>query len=57
MAEVELARFLDRYTIEYVRVYQHPIARVWQAITDTAAFGVGFTSGDIEPRTVRQLSL
>jgi len=32
MAEAGLARFLDRFTIEYVRTYAHPIARVWRAV-------------------------
>jgi uncharacterized protein YndB with AHSA1/START domain len=50
MAEVELARFIDRFTIEYIRVYAHPIARVWRAITDPAEFGVWFISGTIETR-------
>ncbi|HWE98383.1 MAG TPA: SRPBCC domain-containing protein [Caulobacteraceae bacterium] len=36
MAEAELARFIDRWTMEYVRVYPHPIERVWRAITDPA---------------------
>ncbi len=31
-----LARFLDRRTLEFVRVYPHPIERVWRAITDPA---------------------
>jgi uncharacterized protein YndB with AHSA1/START domain len=34
MAEAELARFIDRWTMEYVRVYPHPIERVWRALTD-----------------------
>ena len=31
-----LGRFLDRRTLEFVRVYPHPIERVWRAITDPA---------------------
>ena len=34
MADAELARFIDRWTMEYVRFYPHPIERVWRAITD-----------------------
>ena len=50
MAETELARFIDRYTAEYVRTYEHPIDRVWHAITDPAKFDSWFMPGDIEPR-------
>jgi hypothetical protein len=38
MAEAELARFIDRYTAEYVRTYAHQIDCVWHAITDPAKF-------------------
>ena len=34
MAEAELARFIDRYTMEFVRHYPHPIERVWRAVTE-----------------------
>src|ERR1019366_10465926 len=34
MAEVELALFIDRYTMEFVRHYPHPIERVWRAVTE-----------------------
>lgn len=30
----ELASFIDRSTMRYVRVYPHPIELVWQALTD-----------------------
>lgn len=30
-----LATFVDRYTMKHVRVYPHPVERVWEAITDT----------------------
>ncbi|HXC56767.1 MAG TPA: SRPBCC domain-containing protein [Rhizomicrobium sp.] len=50
MAEAELARFIDRWTMEYVRVYPHPIARVWRAIVEPAEFGVWFIPGRLEPR-------
>src|SRR5579862_2763853 len=42
MADVELARFIDRWTIEFVRVYPHPIERVWRAISDPAEVAVWF---------------
>ncbi|HWF76786.1 MAG TPA: SRPBCC family protein, partial [Caulobacteraceae bacterium] len=29
-----LGRFLNRHTLEFVRVYPHPIERVWRAITE-----------------------
>ena len=29
-----LATFVDRYTMKHVRIYPHPIDRVWDAITD-----------------------
>lgn len=48
MAEAELARFIDRFTIEYVRVYTHPLERVWRAITDPAEFRVWFIRGAVE---------
>lgn len=43
MAKTELARFIDRYTIEYVRFYPHPIERVWRAISDPAEMSVWFS--------------
>ena len=42
MAEVELARFIDRYTVEYLRIFPHPIERVWRAIVDPAEIGQWF---------------
>ncbi|MGH6957570.1 MAG: SRPBCC domain-containing protein [Caulobacteraceae bacterium] len=42
MAEAELARFIDRYTIEYVRTYPHPIERVWRAVSDPAEVATWF---------------
>jgi uncharacterized protein YndB with AHSA1/START domain len=50
MAEAALANFIDRFTVEYVRTYPHPIDRVWRAITDTAEIGGWFMPGEIEPR-------
>ena len=48
MAEEELAHFIDRWTIEYVRIYPHPIERVWRAISDPKEFGAWFIRGEIE---------
>jgi uncharacterized protein YndB with AHSA1/START domain len=50
MTEAGLARFLDRFTIEYVRTYAHPVDRVWRAVTDPAEFGQWFIPGELEPR-------
>src|ERR1700721_2677697 len=50
MEKAELARFIDRWTMEYVRVYPHPIERVWRAIVDPEEFGVWFIKGRLEPR-------
>jgi hypothetical protein len=47
-AKPDLAQFIDRWTIEYVRVYPQPIERVWRAITDANEFGVWFIRGEIE---------
>jgi uncharacterized protein YndB with AHSA1/START domain len=46
----ELARFIDRDTIEYVRTYPHPIERVWRAISDPAEMSVWFSAIQFEPR-------
>ena len=42
MAEAELARFVDRYTMEFVRHYPHPIERVWRAVTEPAELAQWF---------------
>lgn len=44
MADAEFARFIDRWTIEFVRVYPHPIERVWKAISDPAEVAAWFIS-------------
>jgi uncharacterized protein YndB with AHSA1/START domain len=49
-AEAELARFIDRFTMEYVRTYPHPIERVWRAIVEPEEFGVWFIKGRLDPR-------
>jgi uncharacterized protein YndB with AHSA1/START domain len=50
MSNADLARFIDRYTIEYVRTYPHPIERVWRAITDPAEMSVWFSPIRIDAR-------
>jgi uncharacterized protein YndB with AHSA1/START domain len=42
MSNADLARFIDRYTMEFVRIYPHPIERVWTAITDPAELAQWF---------------
>lgn len=48
--EQALGRFIDRYTIEYVRTYPHPIERVWRTICDPAQMSIWFAPIDFEPR-------
>jgi uncharacterized protein YndB with AHSA1/START domain len=43
-----LPRFIDRWTIEYVRIYAHPVERVWRAITDPKEFGQWFIRGTLD---------
>jgi uncharacterized protein YndB with AHSA1/START domain len=42
MAEAELARFIDRYTMEFIRTYPHPVERVWRAIVEPGEIGQWF---------------
>jgi uncharacterized protein YndB with AHSA1/START domain len=42
MADADLARFIDRWTIEFVRVYPHPVERVWKAVSDPAEIAIWF---------------
>src|SRR5580693_3602139 len=42
MPDAALARFIDRHTIQYVRVYPHSIERVWAAVTDPAQMALWF---------------
>src|SRR5579862_3869764 len=42
MANAEFARFIDRFTMQYVRTYPHPVERVWRAITDPGEVGTWF---------------
>ena len=47
-----LARFIDHWTIEFVRIYPHPIERVWRAVTDPAEVAIWFIPPDVwEPET------
>jgi len=50
MSTTDLAKFIDRYTIEYVRTYPHPIERVFRAVTDPAEVSVWFSPMTIDPR-------
>ena len=50
MSDDDLARFIDRFTVEYVRVYSHPIDRVWRAITDPNEFRAWFIPGRLDLR-------
>ena len=50
MLKAELARFVDRHTIEFVRDYPHPVERVWQAITDPAEISVWFWTAEFDLR-------
>jgi uncharacterized protein YndB with AHSA1/START domain len=52
MAEAELARFIDHWTVEFVRTYPHPIERVWRAVTDPAEVAIWFIPPTVwEPKT------
>jgi uncharacterized protein YndB with AHSA1/START domain len=42
MPNADLARFIDRWTIEFIRIYPHPIERVWKAISDPAEVAIWF---------------
>jgi uncharacterized protein YndB with AHSA1/START domain len=46
----DLARFIDRDTIEFVRVYPHPIERVWRAISDPTEISAWFWTATFELR-------
>jgi uncharacterized protein YndB with AHSA1/START domain len=52
MTHGDLARFIDHWTIEFVRIYPHPIERVWRAVTDPAEVAIWFIPPDVwEPKT------
>jgi uncharacterized protein YndB with AHSA1/START domain len=46
--DADLPRFIDCWTIEYVRTYPHPRDRVWRAIISPAEFAAWFIPGSIE---------
>jgi uncharacterized protein YndB with AHSA1/START domain len=46
--DADLPRFVDRWTIEYVRTFPHLIERVWRSITDPKEFPAWFIPGSIE---------
>lgn len=46
--DADLPRFVDRFTIEYVRTFPHPIDRVWRAITDPKEFAAWFIPGSVD---------
>jgi uncharacterized protein YndB with AHSA1/START domain len=50
VSEAELARFIDRHTIQYVRTYPHPIERVWRAITEPAEISEWFWTATFDLR-------
>jgi uncharacterized protein YndB with AHSA1/START domain len=52
MAKAELARFIDHWTVEFVRTYPHPIERVWRAVTDPVEVAIWFIPPTVwEPKT------
>ena len=44
MVDAGLARFIDHWTIEFVRTFPHPIERVWKAVTDPAEVAIWFSN-------------
>jgi uncharacterized protein YndB with AHSA1/START domain len=50
MIETQLCRFPDRFTVEYVRIYPHPIERVWRALTDAKEMSVWAMPATIDLR-------
>jgi len=48
----DLARFIDHWTVEFIRTYPHPIERVWRAVTDPAEVAIWFIPPTVwEPKT------
>jgi len=50
MPAAELATFIDRFTVQYVRVFPHPVERVWRALTEPAELGVWCMPATIDLR-------
>lgn len=50
MDDAGFGRFLDEATIQYVRVYPHPIERVWRAVTEPREIRAWFMPARIELR-------
>ena len=50
MTESALATFIDRFTVQYVRVFPHPVERVWRALTEPAELGVWCMPATIDLR-------
>ena len=46
MTDTGLARFIDRFTMEHVRFYPHPVERVWRALTVSELSAKWFTEVD-----------
>jgi uncharacterized protein YndB with AHSA1/START domain len=50
MSRAELCRFPDRFTVEYVRTFPHPIERVWRALTDAKEMSIWAMPATIDLR-------
>jgi hypothetical protein len=51
ISRVELRQFVDRETMQFVRVYAHPIERVWSALIDPAQISAWWIPcSTLEPR-------
>ena len=50
VADAELARFVDRWTMEHVRLYPHPVERVWRALTEPDLVATWFGPVDFDLR-------
>jgi uncharacterized protein YndB with AHSA1/START domain len=50
MIETQLCSFPDRFTVEYVRTFPHPIERVWRALTEPKELSVWAMPAKIDLR-------
>jgi len=50
MSGAEVCRFPDRFTVEYVRTFPHPIERVWRALTDPKELSIWAMPASIDLR-------